>query len=178
MINKLKTIVLMKKLVTLLLCLSSLGFTACGDKDEQMEYASIYFPLATRAESNGLFMASFDFDRDTTFIIGAYCAGSIFPPQDIVVGIDLATDSLAVAAQTDATLAGLTLLPVDTYEVEPASMQAVIREGTERGDLKFTFHLQALDPGTQYVLPLKIVSTSHYVIAPKYECVFFGIKKK
>ena len=32
----------MKKLVTLLLCLFSLGFTACDEKDEQMEYASIY----------------------------------------------------------------------------------------------------------------------------------------
>ena len=168
----------MKKLVSLLLCLCSLGFTACDDEDEQMEYASIYFPLATRAGSNGLFSASFDFSRDTTFIIGAYCAGSILPPEDIVVGIEVAADSLASAAQTDAQLAGMTLLPADTYGASPASMQAVIRKGTERGDLTFTFHTQTLDPGTQYVLPLKIVSTSHYVIAPKYQCVFFGIKKK
>ena len=126
----------MKKLVSLLLCLCSLGFTACDDEDEQMEYASIYFPLATRAGSNGLFSASFDFSRDTTFIIGAYCAGSILPPEDIVVGIEVAADSLASAAQTDAQLAGMTLLPADTYEVSPASMQAVIQgDRARRPDL-------------------------------------------
>lgn len=147
---------------------------SCGDGGEEMQYARIYFPLASRAGSDGVFRAEFDFSRDTTFIIGAYCAGSILPEEDVEVEIAPAADSLAATAS----LSGWTLLPDEAWEADPADMRVTVRRGTERGDMVVTFHTQRLDPARKYILPLRIESVSHYEIAPKYHTLFFGVSKK
>ena len=87
----------MKKILRLFL-IGSLLFVSCQD-DEEMKYASVYFPLATWADGNGIFQTKFDFSRDTTYIVGAYCSGSLLPERDIRVTMELATDSLASAKQ-------------------------------------------------------------------------------
>ena len=71
----------MKKILRLFL-VGSLLLVSCQD-DEEMKYASVYFPLATWADGNGIFQTKFDFSRDTTYIVGAYCSGSIMPEHDI-----------------------------------------------------------------------------------------------
>lgn len=165
----------MKRIIPVFI-LCTLLFFACDNDDEKMEYAKIYFPLATRADQNGIFLARFDYAKDTTFIIGAYCAGSILPTQDVRVAIGLAEDSLLNAQQQNVTVAGYNLLPAEAYEVLPADTVTTIKKGTERGDIKVKFHTSVLDPGKQYILPLYIKSTSYYEIAAKYNYLFFGIK--
>lgn len=48
----------MKNNLIMLLCV--LLFISCKD-DEQMQYAKIYFPLATWAEKSDFFIANFDY---------------------------------------------------------------------------------------------------------------------
>lgn len=67
----------MKKILRLFL-IGSLLFVSCQD-DEEMKYASVYFPLATWADGNGIFQTKFDFSRDTTYIVGAYCSAASCP---------------------------------------------------------------------------------------------------
>lgn len=166
----------MKKLLHLFL-LGSLLFVSCQD-DEEMKYASIYFPLATWADGNGIFQTKFDFSRDTTYIVGAYCSGSIMPRSDIRVTMELAADSLVSAQQVSAAIRNYELLPESAYTVDPASLQCVIRKGTERGDLLITFHTSQLDADKKYILPLRIQSVSEHEIAPRYNTLFFGITKR
>ncbi len=166
----------MRKLLPLFL-LVSIAFTACQD-DEEMKYASIYFPLATWADSDGIFQTEFDFSRDTTYIVGAYCAGSILPEGDIQVVVELAADSLAKAQATIPELLNYELLPDNAYSVTPEDMTCVIRKGTERGDLSVTFHTSQLDADKKYILPLRILSVSRYEIAPRYNTLFFGVSKR
>jgi hypothetical protein len=156
--------------------LASLLFS-CTAEEEQMEYAQIYFPLSTRA-TNGVFVANFDFTKDTTFIVGAYCAGSVLPPQDISVQIALAGDLLTEAQVTNPALASYELLPASAYEISPEDIAVVIKKGTERGDLSIIFHTATLDDSKQYILPLKITSTSLYEVSATYGTLFFGIKKR
>ena len=162
-------------LIYLFLC--TLLFICCED-DEQMKYAKIYFPLATWAEKNDFFIADFDYEKDTTYIIGAYCGGSITVPQDVKVSIGLATDSLQKLQLKEPAIANFELLPADSYEKTPVDMVAVIKKTTSRGDLKVIFHTTDLDPLKQYVLPLRLESTSHYEIASQHSYLFFGIKKQ
>lgn len=165
------------KINTVLFVLCALLFISCND-DEQMQYAKIYFPLATRAEKNDFFVADFNYEKDTTFVIGAYCGGSIPVPQDVKVSIGLATDSLRRLQAKDLSLADYELLPEDSYEITPADMVAVIKENTTRGDLQVVFHTTNLDPAKRYVLPLYMKSVSHYELAPQHSYLFFGIKKQ
>jgi hypothetical protein len=143
-----------------------------------MMYAKIYFPLSARADANGLFLAPFDYTRDTTFIVGAYCSGSLLPQNDVRVELELASDSLAAAQALIPALAAYAELPVAAYTVAPADMSCVIRRGAERGDVGVTFHTTQLDPAVSYILPLRIRSVSRYEIAEKYSTLFFGIRKK
>lgn len=151
---------------------------ASCQKDEEMKYASVYFPLATWADGNGIFQTEFDFTRDTTYIVGAYCSGSILPERNIRVKIELATDSLASARQASAAIQAYELLPESAYTVDPASLECIIRKGTERGDLLVTFHTSQLAADKKYILPLRIQSVSEYEIAPRYNTLFFGITKR
>lgn len=160
-----------------LLVLSALLFIGCDD-DEQSQYAKIYFPLATRAEKSDFFVANFSYAKDTTFIIGAYCGGSIPTPQDVKVAIGLATDSLCRLQAKDSSFANYEVLPEGSYEITPADTIAVIKANTARGDLRVVFHTTRLDPAKQYVLPMYMKSTSHYELAPQYSYLFFGIKKQ
>ena len=166
----------MKKILRLFL-VGSLLLVSCQD-DEEMKYASVYFPLATWADGNGIFQTKFDFSRDTTYIVGAYCSGSIMPEHDIRVTMELATDSLASAKQASAAIRAYDLLPESAYTVEPASLECTIRRGTERGDLLVTSHTSQLDADKKYILPLRIRSVSEYEIAPRYNTLFFGITKR
>lgn len=161
----------------LLLALGALLFSNCKE-EEEMQYAQIYFPLSAWAEKSDFFVAHFDYARDTTYIIGAYCGGSIPVPQDVRVSIELATDSLQRLQATDPSFAAYELLPEGSYEVTPADWVAVIKENTSRGDLKVVYHTTLLDPAKQYVLPLRIQSTSHYELASQHSYLFFGIKKQ
>lgn len=166
----------MKKILRLFL-VGSLLFVSCQDDDE-MKYASVYFPLATWADGNGIFQTKFDFTKDTTYIVGAYCSGSILPEHDIRVTMELATDSLASAKQASAVIQAYELLPESAYSVQPAGLECTIRRGTERGDLLVTFHTSRLDADKKYILPLRIQSVSAYEIAPRYNTLFFGITKR
>ncbi len=166
----------MKKILRLFL-VGSLLLVSCQD-DEEMKYASVYLPLATWADGNGIFQTKFDFSRDTAYIVGAYCSGSILPEHDIRVTMELATDSLASAKQASAAIQAYDLLPESAYTVEPASLECTIRKGTERGDLLVTFHTSQLDADKKYILPLRIQSVSEYGIAPRYNTLFFGITKR
>ena len=148
----------MKNNLIMLLCV--LLFISCKD-DEQMQYAKIYFPLATWAEKSDFFIANFDYEKDTTFIIGTYCGGSIPVPQDVKVSI-----------------ANYEVLPESSYEIIPSDMVTVIKKNTNRGDLQVIFRTTELDPAKRYVLPLCINSTSHYELAPQHSYLFFGIKKQ
>lgn len=165
------------KLFSLIFLLFLMFMFSCENEEEQMEYAKIYFPLSTRA-TNGVFVANFDFTKDTTFIVGAYCAGSILPTQDISVQIAFAEDLFTESQVTNPALAGYELLPASAYEVSPEDMTVTIKKGTERGDIKITFHNTNLDDSKQYILPLKIASTSQYEISPTHGTLFFGIKKQ
>ena len=60
----------MKKILRLFL-VGSLLLVSCQD-NEEMKYASVYFPLATWADGNGIFQTKFEFSSDTTYIVGAY----------------------------------------------------------------------------------------------------------
>jgi hypothetical protein len=113
----------MKNNLIMLLCV--LLFISCKD-DEQMQYAKIYFPLATWAEKSDFFIANFDYEKDTTFIIGTYCGGSIPVPQDVKVSIGLATDSLQKLQVKDPSFANYEVLPESSYEIIPSDMVTVI----------------------------------------------------
>lgn len=165
----------MRKLLPIFL-LVCIAFASCQE-DEEMRYASIYFPLATWADGNGVFQAEFDFTKDTTYIVGAYCAGSIMPEGDILVTMELAADSLAAAQQKVSALQAYELMPQAAYSIQPENMQCVIRKGVERGDLLVTFHTSQLDADKKYILPLRIQSVSRYEIAPHYNTLFFGVSK-
>ena len=160
-----------------LMLLISLLFISC-DADEQMQYAKIYFPLATWAEKSDFFVADFNYEKDNTYIIGAYCGGSIPVPQEVKVSIGLATDSLVKLQAKDPSLANYEILPESSYEITPSDMVAVIKKNTSRGDLQVVFHTADLDPAKQYVLPLYIKSTSHYELASQHSYLFFGIRKQ
>lgn len=161
----------------LLLMLCTLFLVSC-EEDEQMQYAKVYFPLATRAEKSDFFITNFSYAKDTTFIIGAYCGGSIPVPQEVKVTIGLAADSLQRLQLKDPSFANYEVLPEGSYEITPSDMVAVIKENTNRGDLRVVFHTTSLDPSKQYVLPLYMKSTSHYELAPQNHYLFFGIKKQ
>lgn len=165
----------MKNNLIMLLCV--LLFISCKD-DEQMQYAKLYFPLATWAEKSDFFIANFDYEKDTTFIIGTYCGGSIPVPQDVKVSIGLATDSLQKLQVKDPSFANYEVLPESSYEIIPSDMVTVIKKNTNRGDLQVIFRTTELDPAKRYVLPLCINSTSHYELAPQHSYLFFGIKKQ
>lgn len=161
----------------LLLMLCALFFVSCED-EEQMQYAKIYFPLAVRAEKSDFFVANFSYEKDTTFIIGAYCGGSVPVPQDVKVSIALATDSLKKLQAKDPSFANYEVLPEGSYEITPADRVAVIKENTNRGDLRVTFRTTGLDKTKQYVLPLYLKSTTHYELSQEHSYLFFGIKKQ
>ena len=165
------------KINTVLFVLCALLFISCND-DEQMQYAKIYFPLAAWTEKNDFFVADFNYEKDTTFIVGAYCGGSIPVPQEVKVSIGLATDSLRRLQAKDPSYADYEALPEGSYEITPADMVAVIKKNTSRGDLHVVFHTTNLDPAKQYVLPLCLKSTSHYELAPQHSYLFLGIKKQ
>lgn len=163
------------KLIAFVLC--TLFFVSCDD-EEQMQYANIYFPLSTWASKSDFFVADFSYEKDTTFVVGAYCGGSIAVPQDVRVVIGLATDSLQRLQLRDPSFGSYELLPEDSYEITPSDRVAIIEKGTHRGDLAVLFRTTRLDPSKQYVLPLRIESTSHYEIASRHSYLFFGIKNK
>lgn len=161
----------------LLLMLCALFFVSCED-EEQMQYAKIYFPLAVRAEKSDFFVANFSYEKDTTFIVGAYCGGSVPVSQDVKVSIALATDSLRKLQAKDPSFVNYEVLPEGSYEITPADMVAVIKENTSRGDLCIAFRTTKLDKAKQYVLPLCMKSTTHYEISQEHSYLFFGIKKQ
>ncbi len=162
-----------------LLLLMSCAFflLSCGD-DEEMQYANIYFPLSTWASKSDFFIANFDYAKDTTYIVGAYCGGSIPVPQNVSVSIGLSVDSLKKLQLKEPSFASYEVLPKGSYDITPADTVAVIKENTNRGDLRIIFHTTKLDPTKQYVLPLRIKATSHYELAPQHSYLFFGIKKQ
>ena len=162
-----------------LLLLMSCAFflRSCGD-DEEMQYANIYFPLSTWASKSDFFIANFDYAKDTTYIVGAYCGGSIPVPQNVSVSIGLSVDSLKKLQLKEPSFASYEVLPEGSYDITPADTVAVIKENTNRGDLRIIFHTTKLDPTKQYVLPLRIKATSHYELAPQHSYLFFGIKKQ
>ncbi|MGM9737461.1 MAG: DUF1735 domain-containing protein [Candidatus Cryptobacteroides sp.] len=162
----------MKKILLTLLCIPLLF--SCFKDDQKMEYAKIYFPLAARAV-NGVFNASFNMDADTSFIVGAYCAGSIFTPVDVDVEIALAEEEFAASKAGNASLAAYELLPEDLYEIEPSNLKLTIKAGTERADLRVHFKTGMFEAGKKYVLPLKLVSVSKYEIADQYNVLYFGV---
>ena len=165
------------KINTVLFVLCALLFISCND-DEQMQYAKIYFPLAAWTEKNDFFVADFNYEKDTTFIVGAYCGGSIPVPQEVKVSIGLATDSLRRLQAKDPSYGDYEALQEGSYEITPAERVAVIKKNTSRGDLQVVFHTTNLDPAKQYVLPLCLKSTSHYELAPQHSYLFLGIKKQ
>ena len=161
----------MRKLFFLLLLLAPLAFCSCEKETEEMKYAAVYFPLATRADTDGVFQAEFKFDRDTTFMVAVYCAGSIMTPVDVDVQLVSAADSLSKLPK----LADYELLPEDAYTTNPEDLRLTVKKNTERGEMFVTFLTSRLDPEKKYILPLKIERVSQYEIASKYECLFFGI---
>lgn len=165
----------MKKIAFLLSLLPLL--TACFQVEREMEYAKIYFPLATRA-TNGVFDASFNQAADTVFRIGAYCSGSKMTPVDVDVQVALAQDEFLAEQAVNTKLAAYTLLPEDCYKIEPANGKVTIKADTERADLRVTFHTSAFEYGKRYILPLKIASVSQYVIADQYQILYFGVTAK
>lgn len=166
----------MKKILQLFLT-GSLLFVSCQN-EEEIKYASVFFPLATWADGDGIFQTAFDFSRDTSYLVGAYCSGSVMPRNDILVTMELALDSLASAREVSPALQEYELLPEGAYTIEPATLQCVIRKGTERGDLSVTFHTSQLNADKKYILPLQIRSVSEHTIAARYNTLFFGIKKR
>ena len=163
-----------KSLILLLLFFFFLG---CEEKEE-IQYAKIYFPLSAWATKSDFFIANFDYAKDTTYIIGAYCGSSISVPQNVEILIGLAVDSLKKLQKTDPSFANYEILPVGSYDITPADTVAVIKKNTSRGDLKVTFRTTTLEPTKQYVLPLHIKSTSHYEVSDQHSYLFFGINKQ
>ena len=136
------------KINTVLFVLCALLFISCND-DEQMQYAKIYFPLVAWTENNDFFVADFNYEKDTTFIVGAYCGVSIPVPQEVKVSIGLATDSLRRLQAKDPSYAVYAALPEGSYEITPADMVAVNKKNTSRGDLQVVFHTTNMDPAKQ-----------------------------
>lgn len=163
------------KLLLLMLC--AFFLLSCGD-DEEMRYANIYFPLSTWASKCDFFIANFDYAKDTTYVVGVYCGGSLPVPQNVNVSIGLSVDSLKKLQVKEPSFANYEVLPEGSYDITPADTVAMIKKNTNRGDLRIIFHTTKLDPTKQYVLPLRIKSTSHYELAPQHSYLFFGIKKQ
>lgn len=147
---------------------------SCFKDNPEIEYAKVYLPLATRA-TNGVFNASFTADKDTTFIVGAYCSGSIMTPVDVDVTLALATEEFAAAKAEKPALASYQLLPADCYDIVPSDMKVTIKAKTERADISVNFHTSKFTPGTNYVLPLKVAEVSEYEISESYNVLFFGV---
>lgn len=162
------------KRVSLILLLVGL-VTSCFKDDKEIEYAKVYLPLASRADANGVFNASFKSTSDTTFIVGAYCAGSIMTPSDVNVQMAMAVDEFEAAKASNPALAAYDLLPERCYEIQPSDLNVVIKANTERADLKVNFSTGKFMKGKKYILPLKIESVSQYEIADTYNVLFFGV---
>ena len=161
-----------------LLIVSILLLASCFKDEKEIEYAKVYFPLAARSDANGVFNTNFSVDKDTTFIIGAYCSGSIITPEDVRVKIDFAYEEFSDAQASVSALAGYELMPEEALVIEPGNMEVVIAAGKERADLKVTFYTAYLTAGHKYVLPVKISSVSLYEITEKNSVLFFGVNAK
>lgn len=156
----------------------TLSSFSCSDDEKEMEYAKIYFPLATRADANGIFSAKFDYTRDTTFIVRAYCAGSMVTPNDVTVNIELATNEFIEKQNSNPAFADYELLPEDSYSIDPIDLTLIIKKNTDSKDMKVSFETPKLTIGKKYILPLKIKSTSLYEISDKHSLLFFAIEEK
>jgi len=148
---------------------------SCEDDDE-MKYAKIYFPLATRAHIDSTFVFTFDFSRDTTHIVRAYCAGTILPSNDIDVKIKVDKDSLLRKQAKNQHYEKFVFLPENSYTVQPSDMNLKITKGKDGADLIIAFDNSKLDPSTKYILPLKIEQSSHYEISEQYGALFIEIR--
>lgn len=172
-----KNLVLMRYVLFSILSVCALFFLSCGDDEKEVEYAKIYFPLATRADANEMFHVQFNYARDTSFIVRAYCAGSVLTPEDVKVDIELATEQLQEKWQTNPAFTAYELIPADAYTIDPGDLKLVIKKNTEGSDLKVHFKTSVFAAGKKYVLPLRIRSTSHYEISDKYGLLFFAIQQ-
>lgn len=150
---------------------------SCFKDNREIEYAKVYLPLASRA-TNGVFDASFNCDADTSFIVGAYCSGSIMTKVDVDVRFAPAVEEFEAAKETNARLADYTILPEEYYQISPSNLEVTIKAGTDRADLKVHFYTSSFDRGKKYVLPLKLESVSEYEIAENYNVLFFGVTAK
>jgi hypothetical protein len=168
MIGKLKNV-----FIALYMCMLTIG---CNEKPKEMQYAKIYFPLAARANTDGLFPVTFNYLRDTTFVVAVYCSGSIFPSEDLHVTVGLAEDSLAAACVDYPQLQTYEILPTASYSIQP-DLTTTIKSGTNRGDFSITLYAAELDVTKKYILPLYIQSVTQYEAAEKYHYLFLGIEQ-
>lgn len=180
----------MRKFILLFLTSLSFFWIACEDPavPRQEEYMTLYLPMVQEKSSvlqafplvsntvNYVELDKLSFERDTLLKIGVYCGGMVVPQQEVKIEFALATDSLSSLQQKGVPESSYPLLPEEYYSI--ASWNVTIPQGNPNGYLEVQLKNTEIPQGGQFILPLKIKSTSVYTLNEAASFILLGINKK
>ena len=157
------------------------------DIDRQDEYMNVYLPMTIEKNNilqhvpliyndvNFLELEGLNFSKDTTFVLGAYCAGTNFTSQDVSVDFSLANDILLSLQSKPVPQAAYQLLPESYYTVN--SWNQSITKGETNCYMNIELKLTQLPAGSHFILPVKVDKVSKYNIDPEKSFILLGISK-
>ena len=174
------------KLLLLLMVIFAAG---CEDPNVERdpEYMNIYIPKSHEKSDllqtvpivyntvNFVKLTGLDFNKDTVLLVGAYCGGMILNGGDITLEFALAEDSLASLQNKPVSQAVYKNLPAEYYTVDNWTVR--IPKNDTNGYLKVNLKNSLIPENSQFILPLRIKSSSKYSIDPSFSFILLAIDR-
>ena len=180
----------MKKIISFLFLICCLSIISCNDSkdiDRLEEYMSIYIPRTIEKSTtlqtvplvknnvNFVELSGLDFKRDTTFVLGVYCGGTVAPSEDVHVKLALETDSLVSLQKKNVPQSVYVQLPENFYSID--NWNVIIPKGRENGYLNIDLKLSQIPARSKYILPVRIDNISKYALNPEMSFILLAINK-
>lgn len=161
----------MKKAFSILLATALCAGTlsSCEDDDPIQENGIIYLTQAIESRSAYDVIIA---DTAQTLSVSASYGGQGYPASDVQV--QFAIDTSLVSSYNASHGSSYEVLPADAYTAAP--LNTVIKAGTTISDpVVITVNTQNLPKGAQYLLPVKMVSTSSGDINPQLQTAYLRL---
>lgn len=169
-----------RQLIKICIVSLSLFFAACLDDDKNpldpsgtynvIEFMDIASPASSQTAVYPLWISTFSVSPEDEFVVPINFSGPNSNDSDIEVTIEV--DPVMVAEYNAQNNKAYQVLDPSLYSIE--SMTVTIPKGQKRVEIPVTVYPDLFNLSINYVLPLRIVSSSSGVISKNFGAALFG----